>query len=569
MNSRFLKSLWPYVAEHRSKIIGSVILSLVLAVLKGLQAYLVKPIFDKGLSDTSSLSEAAFLAGVLFLLMLVNFPARFFHFYWIRYVVEHATCGVRADLFKKIQRFPMTFLNEKKQGLLISNMVNDTQIFSQGFRGAMDLVREPLTALLMLGLALYRDWQLTLIIFAVAPLFVIIFGKSGKKVKNHQHHVQEEMGQMTHNIGEGIVGHKIIKSFGLQNFSFLRFLSSQQKFFIALMKTTRVEEIAHPMVELVGGIAFSGIIIFAHYRISSGALTTGDFVSFVTAMALFMDPVRKYSQANIKINQARAAGERIFSLLNTPEELDSGKHEITSFQSKIQIKNLSFSYGQHQVIDDLSLEIKKGEKVAFVGLSGSGKSTLINLFLGLYPVAPGHIFIDGVDISDIKLASLRHLFGPVSQDIFLFNDTIKVNLQVGVEYSEDQLQHALQVSYADEFVAKLPNGLETLIGDRGTRLSGGQQQRLTIARAFLKNPDIYLFDEATSALDNESEKIVQMALQRAGGDKTVIAVAHRLSTIQDFDRIYVMHSGKIVEYGTHNHLISLNGEYSKLYQLTQ
>jgi len=295
----------------------------------------------------------------------------------------------------------------------------------------------------------------------------------------------------------------------------------------------------------------------------------GEFISFIAALALFMDPIRKFSQANVRLSQAQAAAERIFGIFNLEEEKDNGTEIVSNFNDSIKVSNLTFSYGEGDVIKDLNLEIKKGQKVALVGLSGSGKSTLINLLLGLYPIEKGSIEIDGHQIDKIKLKNLRDLFGLVSQDIFLFNDSVKTNLFLDQNIEQEQLAQALDVAYAKDFVEKLPQGDETLVGDRGARLSGGQQQRLTIARAYLQNTDILLFDEATSALDNESEKVVQKALENLAGEKTVIAVAHRLSTIQDFDQIFVMHEGKLVEQGTHNELMANQHEYAKLYELSQ
>jgi len=321
-------------------------------------------------------------------------------------------------------------------------------------------------------------------------------------------------------------------------------------------------------VELVGSIAFAVVIIFAHHRITSGALTTGGFISFVAALAMFMDPVRKYAKANAKLNQAQAAATRIFGLLDVEEEKETGK-EFTSFEREIEFRNVNFSYGEGPILKNFNLTIKKGEKVGLVGLSGSGKSTLISLLLRLYPVTDGQILIDGVDVNEYTLTSVRRIFSLVSQDIFLFNDTVRENLTTGDQHTEEEINHALEISYAQEFVDVLPNGLETSIGDRGLRLSGGQSQRLTIARAFLKNRDVLLFDEATSALDNESEKLVQRALDRVAGHKTVVAVAHRLSTLKDFSRIVVMKDGEKIEEGTHHELLGLNGEYKKLYELSQ
>ncbi len=567
---KFSKKILPYVKEEKTKVIVAIFFSFVLAGLKGMQAYLVKPIFDRGLRPDSSIDENLFLVGQLLLIVVINFPARFFHFYWIRYVVDRATCKIRRDMYKKLQHIPLSFFSESKQGELVSSLLNDTLTFSHGFRAVIDLIREPITAIVMLSLAFSRDWQLTLVIFAAAPLFILIFNRSGFLVRNQQQVVQEKIAHMTHVVSEGVVGQKISKSFNLQNYVLNRFNDSQENFFNAQMKTAKTEEIAHPMVEFVGGLAFSGIILFAHYRIQSGEMTTGDFVSFITAMALFMDPIRKYSQANVKLNQARAASGRIFKLLDEKEEPDYGEINVSQLNSNIIVNELNFSYNpERTILNNISLEIKAGEKIAFVGLSGSGKSTLINLLLGLYEVPKQKIMIDGHDLNNINKTSLRNLFSLVSQDIFLFNDTIEENLSVGQNLSKDEMNNALEVAYAHEFVSKLPDGLQTNIGDSGLKLSGGQRQRLTIARAFLRNSPILLFDEATSALDNESEKMVQRALERLSANKTVIAVAHRLSTIQDYDKIYVFDEGQIVESGTHEELIQQGGNYFKLYELSK
>lgn len=559
----------PYIKPHKGKVIFTILLSFALAAIGGLQVSLVKPIFDSGLKAGTTDREVYILAGKLLGLGLLHFPCRFLHFYWIRFVVDNATCDVRYDIFKKLQRLPVSFFTKSRQGQLISNVVNDTQVFSTGFRAIVDLVREPLKAMVYLGMAFWADWQLTAVIFVIAPFLILIFSISGKKVKNNQSDVQKEHGELTHNTAEGIAAQKLTKAFNLQSFVGERFQKAQKLFFNAQMRTTFVEEMAHPFVEIVGTMAFSGVIVFAHHRIQSGATTIGEFISFVAALALFMDPIRKFSQANVRLSQGQAAGDRIFELLELPEEPFGGGEAIKHLNSKIEVKGLTFDYGEGPVIKDLSLDIPKGKKVALVGLSGSGKSTLINLLLGLYPVDSGSIFIDDKDINSYELESMRGLTALVSQDVFLFNDTIRNNLTLGGDYSEEEIAEALKVSYADEFVHELPEALETIVGDRGTRLSGGQQQRITIARAFLQNKDIMLFDEATSALDNESEKVVQKALENAAGGKTVIAVAHRLSTIQDYDCIYVLKEGSLIESGAHHELMGKNGEYAKLYELSQ
>jgi ATP-binding cassette, subfamily B, bacterial MsbA len=568
MIKKLMIQLWPFLKPYKKMALASFLLSFVLAGLLGAQLRLVKPIFDKGLSGQAPVGEILTLSGLLLLLGILNFPARFYHFYWIRYVGERMNSDLRTTLFSKLQRLPTSFYNQNKQGRMISTVLNDAEIFAQSFRSIVDVIREPVKAIVYLGLAIYSDWQLTLVILLVGPLFVIIFQVSGKKVKANQQEVQEGRAELTHNLSEGLSAHKVTKAFNLQDFVLSRYKKAQDYYFHYTMRTSKVEEIAHPFVELVGAIAFSLVIIFAYYRIQSNAMTVGDFIQFVGALALLMDPIRKYSQANVKLGQGLAAYQRINEILKLDEEVDRGTISNPKFEQEIVVSNLSFGYGEGLVIKDLNLKIKKGQKVALVGLSGSGKSTLINLLLGLYPIAEGSITIDGNKLSAIKLRSLRRLFGLVSQDIFLFNDTIRENLTIGSTFKEEEITNALNVSYASEFVSKLPNGLETIVGDRGAKLSGGQQQRLTIARAFLQNTEILLFDEATSALDNESEKVVQKALEAIAGNKTVIAVAHRLSTIQEYDRIFVMKDGRLVEEGTHAELMGNNSEYKKLYELS-
>ena len=560
--------LSPYLRPYWRRVCGALLFSLALALLKGAQAYLVKPIFDQGLGQSAPFQEALTLTLLLLALSLLNFPLRFYHFYWIRWVVDQATCQIRSHIYGKLQKMPMSFYSASKQGKLLSCLLSDTLVFSTGFRGMIDLVREPVTALVLFCLALYRDWQLTLVVIFVSPFFLLIFGKSGRLVRKNQGLVQGEFSEMTHLLNEGLSGQKMAKSYNLQKYVLDRFARAQNRYFQAQMKTSIVEELAHPLVELVGACAFCGVILFAHQRISSGTMTTGDFVSFITALALLMDPIRKYSQANVRLNQARAASERIFQLLDGPEEENTGTTNITTFQDKIVIRDLSFSYGDSNVISHFNLEIPKGVKLALVGLSGSGKSTLINLLLGLYPIKHGSITIDGTPVGQITLNSLRNLFALVSQDIFLFHDTVKENLTLGRDISEEQIAQALDISYSSNFVSDLPHKTSTILGDRGTRLSGGQQQRITIARAFLKQAPILLLDEATSALDNESEQLVQAALEKLGGNSTVIAIAHRLSTIQNYDCIVVMKEGTVVERGTHGELLALGGEYYKLYQLS-
>lgn len=563
-----LRLMFPYLRPFWKEALLASLLALPLAGIKAYEAFLVKDIFDKGFSPNSTFEEAAKLALILVGLGILNYPLRYFHYFTLRQAVDKVTRLMRSKIYGKFQHLPAKYFSQQKQGNLISTIMSDTYVFSEAFKSSLEVIREPITAVALLGVAFYHDWQLTLIIFATAPFFIGTFYYTGKRIRKYVKLAQGDNAEMTHIAGETLGGQKIIKAFGLKDYVVSRFERTQDQLIAHRTKSNSAEEHSHPAVELIGSVAFAGVILFAHHRIVSGALTTGGFISFVAALAMFMDPVRRFSKANAKLNQAQAAATRIFGLLDVEEEDDQGR-EFTGFQNQIEFRNVDFSYGEGIVLKNFNLVIKKGEKVGLVGLSGSGKSTVISLLLRMYPVTKGEVLIDGVNINEYSLASIRRLFALVSQDVFLFNDSVRENLTTGDKHTEEEIQHALEISYAREFIKDLPQGLETSIGDRGTRLSGGQSQRLTIARAFLKDRDVLLFDEATSALDNESEKIVQAALDRVAGHKTVVAVAHRLSTLKDFTRIVVMKDGSKIEEGTHQELMNQSGEYKKLYELSQ
>ncbi len=565
----FIKKTFPYIKPYWVRGLIGVLLAIPMAGIKAAQAYLLKPLFDKGLSSTSTFDDALYYAIIFVGFALLNYPIRFLHYYYIKGVCEKGICSLRERINQTFQRLPLKFYSTSKQGELMSIAMNDTLIVSNGFKFAVDLIREPLTALGLFGVLLYNDWQLTLVFFAIVPVILMVMNFTGKWVKHYESELREQMGLINHEIAETIQGQKIIKAFNLQSFVDGRFKKSLDKYLFFWKRYARVEENAHPLIELLSALGFSAVILFAHSRIVSGELTNGGFLSFIGSLVFLSDPIRRLSDAVVRLNQARASGDRVYRIIDTPLEIDEGNEEIQEFKERLEFKNVTFSYGEGDVLKDFNLSVEKGQRVALVGLSGSGKSTLVNLILRLYDIEKGEILIDSKPIQKIKMSSLRSLFSLVSQDVFLFNDTVKENLLVGDNHSEGELEQALEVSYAKEFTQKLPGQLETQIGDRGTRLSGGQSQRITIARAFLKDTPILLFDEATSALDNESEKIVQKALDEVAGNKTVIAIAHRLSTIQNYDKIVVMNEGRKIEEGTHEELIALRGEYFKLYELSK
>jgi subfamily B ATP-binding cassette protein MsbA len=563
------KRIWPYVKEYKTQAILAFLCVIPLSLIKAGQAYLIKPIFDQGLSANSTFEQALQLAGLLLGMALLNYPFKFYHLYKMNMICEKVICKIRAEIFAKFQSLPVAYFAKEKSGNLISKAMQDTSVFAQSFKLSLDVAREPLTVAFLIGVAFYHDYQLTLAVFLIFPLFLALFNFTGKKVKNYSGQIQSHYAEMTHNVAEGIYGQKVIKAFNLQQYIQARFQKAQDAYLRMRKKITIVEENNHPLVETLGAIMFSVVVIFAHHRIANGHLTTGGFISFIGALAMIMDPIKRFSHANVHFNISRAAGDRLFEILAEKNEVNLGQTKIEHFQDSIEFRNVTFAYNEHDVLKNFNLVIKKGQRIGLVGLSGSGKSTLVSLLLRLYPVKSGEILVDGQNIQSYELKSLRELFALVSQDLFLFNDTVEENVMVGQVKSPQDLSQSLEISYAKEFVDKLPDGVQTMIGDRGVSLSGGQCQRLTIARAFLFNSDIFLFDEATSALDNESEKIVQAALDRVAGSKTVISVAHRLSTVQDYDKIVVMKEGVKIEEGTHHELMAKAGEYAKLYELSQ
>jgi subfamily B ATP-binding cassette protein MsbA len=540
-----------------------------MAAIKGYQTYLVKNIFDQGFSSTTTTNEVIILAVTILGLQILNYPIRFYHFFKTKVISEALANDIRANSLHGILSLPLSEIHKRKMGSMLSLISSDSTLYAESVRYFPALIREPLTGVVLLSVAFYHDWFLSLMVILISPLFALIFSKTGKSIRRRVVKVQHAIGQVTHTISELLTGSKTIKAYNLQQYAKSRVLKDQAEYLKHYQHAASMEEQSGPLVEIVAALVLGVVLLFAHQRIQSGVLTTGGFISFLTAFALFLDPIRKFSDANIKIERGIGALERILNLLNLPAEPIVPSKEPLTFQKSIEIEGLDFSYGETKVLSNFSMLVPKGKKVAIVGLSGSGKSTIMNLLMNFYQPSKGSIKIDGRPLPEIPLFELRSLFSYVGQEVFLFNDTIQENIVTDQPCSDSSYQKALEISHSEEFVRDLPEQSNTSIGDRGLRLSGGQAQRITIARAVLRDSPILLFDEATSALDNESEKMVQNAIEKMSGNKTVIAVAHRLSSIQNYDTIIVMNGGRKVEEGNHEFLMALGGEYHKLYELSQ
>ncbi|AXB55172.1 ABC transporter ATP-binding protein [Flavobacterium fluviale] len=507
----------------------------------------------------------AIIISIFLLKNLADYAAMFF----ITFLRNGVLRDMRNAMYKKSLELPLAFYSEKRKGDVISRISGDVNEVQTSFLAILELiVKEPLTIIFTIIAMLIISAKLTLFVFIFIPVSGYIISLIGKQLKKQSTKAQQEQGTFLSTIEETMGGLKVVKGYNSENYFNSVFQSSTKRFFDLSNTIGNRQNLASPASE------FMGITVIAVLLWYGGQMVlidkTLDGASFIAYMGLaynILTPAKAISKASYGVKRGNAAAERVLEILDQENTIVSSEKatEKTTFDNDIDIQNINFKYEDETVLKDFSLQIKKGQTVALVGQSGSGKSTIANLLTRFYDVNEGSISIDGINIKHINLQSLRSLMGLVTQDSILFNDTIKANIALGkLDATDDEIMEALKIANAYEFVKDLPGGIYTNIGDSGNKLSGGQKQRLSIARAVLKNPPIMILDEATSALDTESEKFVQVALDKMMQNRTSIVIAHRLSTIQKADLIVVMQKGKIVEQGTHDQLIAQNGTYNKL-----
>ncbi|MFI0425609.1 MAG: ABC transporter ATP-binding protein [Flavobacterium sp.] len=482
---------------------------------------------------------------------------------------------LRNKMFDKIISLPISYYSEKRKGDMMARMLGDVNEVRNSFFNILELViKEPMTIVFTIGAMIVISFKLTLFVFVFIPISGFIISKIGKSLKAKSKRAQDENGYLISVVEETLGGLKVVKSYNAEGSFTNKFNSSIQRLYRLTNSIGRKNNLSSPMSEFMGIVVIAillwyggNMVLVETFADGSPLLEGSKFIAYMGLAYNILTPAKAISKASYQVKSGLAAAERVFDVLEVENTITDKENAVvkTSFDSSITIENINFKYEEENVLKNFSLEVPKGKTVALVGQSGSGKSTIANLLTRFYDVQEGSVKIDGIDIKDMTLESLRHLMGLVTQDSILFNDTIKNNILLGKQDATDEeIIAALKVANAYEFVKDLPNGIETNIGDAGGKLSGGQKQRLSIARAVLKNPPIMILDEATSALDTESEKFVQVALENMMQNRTSIVIAHRLSTIQKADKIVVMQKGEIVEQGTHDELLALNGTYSKL-----
>ncbi len=563
--------IYELIKPYHAILVSAMICMAMVAALSASQAYMVKPLLDEIFFNKDRL-----LLNILPLALIILFVVKGFFFYGYSFLLNKVGQAIINDLRKRVythlQDLPLSFFHKTPTGEIISRIISDVNLIQNAVSQALvGTLKDCLQVLGLLGVIFYQNWQLSLASLVILPLAffpIVHFGRKHRKLSTKS---QQTTAQVSNILYETITGNRIVKAFCMEEYEIHRFSEVVDRLFKVTLRDARVRCLAHPIMEILGGIGVAFIMWYGGRQVLNGTSTPGTFFSFLTAIIMIYEPVKSISKVNSSVQQGIAAAIRIFGVLDIKPAILEQQDAVPlpPLCGQIEFKDVCFSYdGKREVLKGINLSIKAGEVLAIVGPSGGGKTTLVNLLPRFFDVTSGAITIDNHDLRDVTIKSLRGQIGLVTQQTILFNDTVRNNIGYGdPNRNEEEISAAAKAAHALDFITRLSEGFGTVIGESGTKLSGGERQRLSIARALLKDSPILVLDEATSSLDTESEREVQKALDNLIKDRTTFVIAHRLSTIKNADRIIVVQDGRIVEEGTHETLLARNGLYTLLYNM--
>lgn len=566
------KRLWPYISPYKWGLVAAGIALIINALADASLIQMLKPLLDDGFgkADTHFLRM---MAVVVVVLIFFRGCSNFVSTYCLAWVSGKVVMTLRRALFRHLMFLPVEFFDKNATGKLLSRITYDSEQVANSSSGALTtIVRESVYVTSLLCVMMYTSWQLSLVLFLIAPIIAVVISFVSKTFRRLGKNMQNTMGQLTATSEQMLKGHRVVLSFGGQAVEEARFAKVSNDMRRRGMKVMTAEAISDPVVQIIASFALAAVLYLATIpEIMTNRLTAGDFTVVFSSMLALMRPLKSLTNVNASFQRGMAACQTLFALLDLETERDNGTYENAKVDGELAFNDVNFTYAGKETpaLHHINFRVPKGKTVALVGHSGSGKSTIANLVTRFYDLDDGQITLDGVDVRDYSLANLRDNCAVVSQQVHLFDDTIANNIAYAAtdKYSREEIIAAAKAAHAMEFIEKLDNGLDTMIGENGMSLSGGQRQRLAIARALLRKSPVLILDEATSALDTQSERAIQAALEELQKDRTVLVIAHRLSTIEKADEILVMEHGRIVERGNHQTLLNAGGRYKQLYDM--